>query len=215
MRIQHRIATVLKPLVFEDEVRPRRVKFGVGRGIVLLTNRRRGIQQELGLYESELSRVYRRSIDSRSVAYDIGAGNGREALILARLGAQLVVAFDPDPGYAKVAAANLELNPELAASIRYLPVAFEGVEPGWPAPTFAKIDVDGYEAEVLTRLPSSCERIVVETHSRRLEHECLDLLRKKGYAVELVRNAAWRRIYPEYGRPELNRWLLASRSPRS
>jgi predicted RNA methylase len=209
--VQHRITTAIKPLFFRDVTRPRSVKFGVGRGTVLLTNRRRGLQEELGLYETELSRVYRRHVGEYSVVYDIGAGNAREALIFARLGAAAVLAFDPDPGYARIARINLELNPQLAEHIRYFATAFVDVDPQWPVPTFAKIDVDGAEIEVLKRLPETTSAIVVETHGAGLEDECTELLQRRGYAVRLIRNAVWRKVYPEYGRLEVNRWLLGSR----
>jgi hypothetical protein len=77
-------------------------------------------------------------------------------------------------------------------------------------PAFIKIDVDGSEVEVLHLVPHA-STIVVETHASSLEEECQRLLHAKGYFTEIIHNAWWRRLYPEYRPIELNRWLLAIR----
>ena len=47
---------------------------------------------------------------------------------------------------------------------------------------------------------------------RRLEQECLRILRDAGYRTIVVPNAWWRHFVPELRPLELNHWLVAFRS---
>ena len=99
MVAEHRLKLLVKPLLIPDETKPRTIKRGPGRGTVALLNRRHDLQREFGLYESELNNIYRTSISSDSVVYDIGAGDGVTTLLYASLAsAGRVFAFEPEPG---------------------------------------------------------------------------------------------------------------------
>jgi precorrin-6B methylase 2 len=204
MRVQHRLKSALKPLLFRDATSPRSVKTGPGRGVIALLNRRHDLQREFGLYERELHAVYRRVIRPGNVVYDIGAADGLDALTYAALGAR-VIAFEPDPDAVAKLERNLLLNP--GADVTVVPKAYA---PGLAPPAdVVKIDVDGAEVEVLEALPGTPVAIVVETHSEDLEASCRTILVEKGYDVRTVPNAWWRRLYPEWRPTEFNRWLVA------
>jgi predicted nicotinamide N-methyase len=176
--------------------------------VIALLNRRHDLQREFGLYESELSALYRRCLGPGVLAFDIGAADGLTSLIFANRGAK-VVAFEPDEAAIAKFEANLELNPRLASRITL--VAEEYRPPADLAPRFVKIDVDGGEVEVLHQIIGAPQCIVVETHSKTLERDCQDLLSIRGYGVQVVRNRWWRVIYPEYRPIGFNRWLIAVR----
>ena len=217
----------LKPLLFRDEVAPRRVRFGVGRGLVLLLNRRHELQKELGLWEIETQPVYKRWVTPGSVAFDVGAAEGDSALLLARLAAPApIVAFEPDPALRERLPRNAALNPGLPRPV-VLPwfagarddgggtvsldsVVARGIA---PPPRFIKIDVDGGELDVLSGMQDLLAHhrpvVLVEVHGMDRERECQQYLSARGYTVRIIKNAWWRALYPEHRPIGHNRWLLA------
>lgn len=206
MHLQARLKRAVKPLLFADDAKPRTIKLGPGRGIVVILNRRHDLQREFGLYERELHHVYRRGIARGAVAYDVGAADGLEALMYAALGAR-VFAFEPNADAVGALRRNVALNPDLDVT-----VVAGRFEPGHaPAPDFVKIDVDGAELEVLHALSDLPSTIVIETHSPQLESACADALEVCGYTVQIVGPARWRRLYPEWRPIEFNRWLVGRR----
>jgi len=209
MEAQHRLKQAVKPLFVRGGRVPRRVRSGPARGVLLVLDRRTGLQVELGLYESELSGIYREYVRPESVVWDVGAGDGATALLYANLGA-FVVAWEPDPAALDRFAENLRLNPELAQRIELVPDPFAS-SAEVARPDFVKVDVEGAELDVLAGTPDA-RAILVETHSRSLEAQALALLRGRGYEARVIRNAAWRRLYPEYRPLPHNRWVLGVRS---
>ena len=208
MELQHRAKRALKPLLFRGGAKPRRVRFGPARGVVLLLDRRTGLQVELGLYESELSRVYREHVRPGTVVWDVGASDGATALLYANLGAR-VVAWEPDARALRRFEENLALNPELAARVELVCGPYARPEEG-AGPDLVKIDVEGAELNVLAETPGG-RAILVETHSPELEARTLAHLCGRGYDVRVIRNAAWRSLYPEYRPLAHNRWVLGVR----
>ncbi len=87
LTVEAALKRLLKPLLFRDEVAPRPVRFGVGRGLVFLLNRRHELQKELGLWEIEAQRIYARWVTPGSTVFDVGAADGDSTLLLARLAA--------------------------------------------------------------------------------------------------------------------------------
>jgi precorrin-6B methylase 2 len=223
MTVQARAKGFVKPMLFADEERLRTVRRGPGRSVHAYLNRRHDLQREFGLYESELSRVYRRLIRPDAVVYDIGANDGLTALMFAQLAARgHVYAFEPAAHELAALKRNLAANPLLAPRVTVVPAAVGGSTSPTSidafaererAPAFVKIDVDGAELEVLDgmreTLRTHAPALVVETHSRELEQRCLVLLDTAGYRVRVRRNASWRALYPEMRPIEHNRWLVA------
>ncbi|HEV2439644.1 MAG TPA: FkbM family methyltransferase [bacterium] len=222
---------LLKPLLFRDEVAPRRVRFGAGQGLVLLLNRRHELQKELGLWEIEAQSIYKRWVARGGTVFDIGASEGDSALLLASLAAPgTVVAFEPDPALRDRLPQNAALNPGLPPFV-VLPwfvgardddgrtVTLDSVvaRGAAPPPQFIKIDVDGGELDVLSGaqllLAAHKPIVFVEVHGLDRERDCLAFFAAHGYEVRIVKNAWWRALYPEHRPIGHNRWLLGV--PRS
>jgi SAM-dependent methyltransferase len=174
----------------------------------MMLDRRFDLQREFGLYESETHAVVRRYVKPGTVVYDIGAGDGYEALGFARLGAR-VFAFDPDPDAAARLRQNLEMNPALSRRVTVYGELFPPARE-LPSADFAKLDVDGGERAVLQHL-DSVPALLIETHSAELEAACISYLVDRGYTTTVIPNASWRTLYPEWRPIEHNRWLVASR----
>ncbi|HEV2284296.1 MAG TPA: FkbM family methyltransferase, partial [bacterium] len=225
--IEARLKRLLKPLLFRDEVAPRRVRFGIGRGLVLLLNRRHELQKELGLWEIEAQPIYKRWVTRGSTVFDIGASGGDSALLLARLAAPgTVVAFEPDPALRRRLPQNAALNPGLpplfilpwfagardddGGTVTLDSIVARGTV---PPPQFIKVDVDGAELDVLAGaqqvLASHRPILFVEVHGIDRERDCVAFLHSRGYEVRIVKNAWWRALYPEHRPIGHNRWLLA------
>lgn len=211
----------LKPLLFRDEVAPRRIRFGVGRGLVLLLNRRHEVQKELGLWQIEAQAIYRRWVRRGTTVFDVGAGEGHSALLLARLAAPArTVVFEPNPALRARLPHNVLLNPGLPKPL-ILPwsagardngkgtVTLDGVVADGivPPPQFVNVDVHGAELEVLRgmRQVLATHRPVLFVDVSRVEREgeCMAFLTPRGYAVRVVKKAWWHRSMGAA------RWLLA------
>jgi precorrin-6B methylase 2 len=223
--MQARAKGAIKPMLVADEELLRTVRFGPGRGVRAYLNRRHDLQREFGLYESELSALYRRLIDPDSIVYDVGANDGLTALMFAKLAARgHVYAFEPEAHSLSALERNLAANPMLAPRVTVVPAAaghssantsIDAFAEREPPPMFVKIDVDGAELDVLEGMRSTLRThfpaLVVETHSRELEERCVALLDEAEYRVTVRRNAWWRVLYPEMRPIEHNRWLVAER----
>jgi methyltransferase FkbM-like protein len=89
--------------------------------------------------------------------------------------------------------------------------AFEGI---LSAPVFIRVDVDGFEMDVLQGAIGLLEkmkvRVLLETHSPALEESCNYFLKELGYDTKIVTNAWWRILVRDRRQIELNRWLVAS-----
>ena len=140
----------------------------------------------------------------------------------------MVIAFEPDALEHDRLERNLELNPDLRERVKIVPERLGVSEPAGDEetvklddlvasdlapPAFVKIDVDGAELEVLQSAEETLRTfqptVVVETHSQQLEDGCIRLLTGLGYSTEVVENAWWRTLYPEFRPIAHNRWLLA------
>jgi hypothetical protein len=231
MRLRQAVVSTLKPSLFRDELRPTKVCFGVGRGLVFMLNRRHALQRWLGIEETESQRIFRRFVARGNVVFDVGAYDGDTALQLAKLAVPgRVVAFEPNPSMRRLLEENAALNPQLPP-LQVVP-SFAGAQDDGdrivtldsfvargkaPPPNFVKIDVDGAELDVLSGMEQIMKTVrpvvLVEVHSADLEGSCDVFLSRCGYDVRIIKNVWWRVLYPEWRPIKLNRWLLAV--PRS
>lgn len=200
---------------------PRRLPFGIARGVRMRIDFEHHTRTYLGLYEIELNRHLRRHLRGGVTAFDVGAQHGYDALVIAKHTRAAVVSFECDPVCLRGMTQTFALNPELGPLIS--PVeAIVGDAPGQLGlddyaygegfvPDFIKLDIEGGEMAALRsahRLLS--ERgpvLIVEVHSADLERDCGRLLVDHGYRVLIV-NQRW--AWPDH-RPTAatNRWLVA------
>src|SRR5262245_41114639 len=182
MALQDRVKRATKKHFFKDELVVRRIRGGPASGVNILLNRLQGLQVEFGLYESELHAIYRRVIHAGRYVWDIGAGDGYTGLLYANLGAR-VRAYEPDADALFLLDANLRLNPGLASRISVVRTVYVHEEEE-ELPSFAKIDVDGAEDDVLMALPR-LPVVLTETHGRELEARCVKILNDRRYATRV------------------------------
>jgi hypothetical protein len=159
---------------------------------------------------------------------DVGAGAGELAVyFLKRSQSKSVYAFEPQRSRTELLELNagynlserevgnrlLVYNKFVSDKINDDSVALDALNLDPSQRGFLKVDVDGFELEVLRSgveiLKSGNVDILIETHSLELEQECESLLLDLGYKPQILRNAWWRLIIPERRPIEHNRWLVA------
>lgn len=206
----------------------RRVKAGAFRGIKMNLDLSHESQMYLGLAEREIQTALVAFSCGVRTAIDVGAAFGEYALFfLLKSTARRVFAIDPDPAMQKYLYDNLTLNGLSAdGRFRFLgdrvsdadsaeTITLDALIPQIEAPCLVKVDVDGDELAVLRGarrlLSADGVRWIMETHSKRLETDCIVIFRAAGYQTTIVSNAWWRTIVPEQRPVEQNRWLLAAK----
>ena len=192
---------------------------------------RRQTQIWLGLYEREIFKWLACLSKGIQTAADIGCSDGfYTSFLLLRSSAERVWSFDPDPRFAKVISENLALNdfkgierwrfvPRCVGNTAKDHFSLAQLEQSLRPPALLKIDVEGAELSVLQSamdlLKNNDVRCIVETHSIRLETECLAFFTALGYRTEILRNAWWRTLVPEERPIPHNRWLIAFNDNRA
>ncbi len=221
-----RILSKLKSTLVQPGRRPRKILYGVNRGLVMDLDLRHDLQRQLGLYEREISHFFHQCAQRINTAIDVGAGDGYYTLyFLAKTSARNVFAFEPSEEARNRIQENLRANgldhdsrlvlSSLSVSSRSegATTNLESLSQTIETPCLIKIDVEGAEVDVLAGagrvlgLPDVLW--IIETHSRCLEEECDNCLTRWGYETVIVPNARWRAILPELRPISHNRWLFA------
>lgn len=179
-------------------------------------------QRYWGFDEREiLGPIQRLSSVCRSLI-DVGANDGYYTMSFLQSPAERVVACEPGPVVdllLRNAAAN-GYQVDQRFSVISKPI---GQGPGCmtvtelvnylPRPIFFKVDIDGGEYELLTSAEGctaiSETRWLIETHSPKLEEQCISWLQSHGHRTQIIYNARWRVLLPELRPIPHNRWLMA------
>lgn len=204
----------------------RRLPLGIGRGIRLDIDLAVQTKMLLGLYEIELNRYLRRLCRPGFNCFDVGAQFGYDALLLAKLSGGRVASFECDDDILDELARNVASNEHLRGRIEIVKgfvtsttdqasgsIALDDVAFGGSAfvPDFIKMDIEGGEFDALRGARAILERrrpdLLIETHSRQVEMDCLDYVRALGYETTIVDA---RKLLPDYRPVEHNRWFVAS-----
>jgi hypothetical protein len=201
---------------------PRRLPLGIARGVRMEVDFAYLTRTYLGLYEVELNRHLRRILKPGITAFDVGAQNGYDALVIAKRTRAPVASFECDARQVARMAQTFALNPELEGLIRPVEAMvgdadtelgldeFAFSDAGF-VPDFIKLDIDGGELSALR----SAERLlgqhhpalIVEVHSSGLEQGCGQLLLDYGYSPIIVNQ---RLLLPDRRPDAFNRWLVAA-----
>jgi len=217
----------LKNQVVSSGSEPRVIRTGAFKGLRMHLDLRRQAQVYLGLYERELHDSLSEFGRDAVTALDVGVSDGAYSLyFLERTQARTIYAFEPDPAGRELFLSNLQLNgldrdPRLRlvdapAGSGTTPdtLALDSLLSSIEVPCVAKVDVEGYEAEVLAGAAQLLARggisWIIETHSLALEQTCVRVLESHGLAVKIVSPAWWRWAVPEARPIPHNRWLVAA-----
>jgi hypothetical protein len=207
-------------------VKETRILAGPARGVRMSLDFSGQTPKYLGMFEWELHRFYRQVLPSAKLVFDIGGAEGYTALLYAANSPGQIYTFEPNPSEVGLLEANIARNPGLRDRIVVRPEAIgrqngsgattlDSISADLGAPDFIKIDVDGWELDVLAggarTLSEKRPHLVVETHTKRLEDQCGELLLECGYRPIIKHNReVWRETR---GGSSHNRWLLASGTP--
>jgi hypothetical protein len=204
-----------------------RVQRGLFKGLTLNLDLHHQSQVMWGLWERETHSQVRSLLTGCHSAVDVGACAGEFTLLFLRSpGLHSVTAIEPYPPNLPRLDANLRLNgldqdPRLTLHTQRLgsdttdrlTLRLDDLTIPSDGPVFIKIDVDGGELDVLQSGPKLLQRpdvrLLVETHSVQLEHDCLSFLTTAGCHCQIIPNAWWRRFLPEDRPIGQNRWLSA------
>lgn len=221
-----KLLSTIKQHLVSSERTPRSIKTGVFRGLNMSLNLRYQTQLYLGLFERELHNHIKTLSTDIHTAIDIGAGEGEYTLyFLLKTSARRIFAFEPSAGDRAQLTDNIKLNTLTSDRRLELSSDFVGsrnaarectldsLSPFLNQPCLIKIDVEGGEAEILKGAASLLNafetRWIIETHSKRLEEECVCILTQAGYRTRIVHNSWWRFFIPEQRTLPHNRWLTA------
>lgn len=216
----------LKTLLVPSGVRPRTVLSGAFRGLKMEMDLQNALQFWAGFYERETYRWIRKFAAGCCSGLDVGAAKGEFTLYLLKsTRAARIIAFDPDSENEATFTRNLSINgfsegDRLTRVRQFVGTgkngtvrldAFEGV---LSSPVFVRVDVDGFEMDVLQGAIGLLEkmkvRLLLETHSQVLEKDCNHFLQSLGYHTKIVKNAWWRIVVRDQRPIGFNRWLVAS-----
>jgi len=204
-------------------IRPRKILFGAGRGIVLCANPKDSAQRYFGLEELEIAKEFVNFAKRSKSFCDIGASDGWYCLLARKHNPVLqMVALEPQPRSS--ALTNLRVNhldgdptfQWIEARCGSTGRRLDDVLAGLPQPILLKMDIEGGELDALstgirTLRESECV-LIVETHSRELEEKCIELLQSINYRVKVIPNGWYRSLIHEQRPAAHNRWFRAVRA---
>jgi hypothetical protein len=183
----------------------------------------------MGLDEREIESVTRRYAAIAKTAVDVGAHDGWYSLFFAsQPNIRRVLAFEPDLAHHSRFNENLSANDgrfrkKVELSAKFVGrfddadnVTLDRLLSDCLYPVVIKVDVDGGELEVLSGLRETLRRrramLIVETHSVRLEAQCLSFLETVGYRGMVIENAWYRALIRDVRPIAHNRWFSAEPS---
>lgn len=224
-----RLLSKIKNLFMPKGRSARRIMTGIFKGLVMDLDLASQAQVHAGLFERE---VYKWAVElSKDIntAIDIGAAAGEYTLyFIKKTSAAKVFSFEPSEDHRMLLTKNLGLNNIKDNKIILSPkmvssrdsdktLTLDSLIDRVSVPCLLKIDTDGTEVDILKGaglfLELSDVRLIIETHSKKLEEGCISLLSKAGFTTKVIPNAWWRLFIPELRPTAHNRWLVATKSP--
>jgi hypothetical protein len=221
-----RLVSKLKDVIVSPERKPRAIRAGPFRGIVMNLSLQSQTQIYLGLHEKETHGWLHRFSSDIATAIDIGVAYGELTIyFLTKTRVAKVFAFEPDLNCIPFLRENLGLNGVgktdrvevstkfVGASDNEREIRLDSLAGSVRTPCFVKMDVEGAEEQILmgatnfNSLPGI--RWLIETHSKELEAGCQDILTRAGFETKIIPNAWWRVFVPEMRACAHNRWLVA------
>jgi hypothetical protein len=216
--MRSRALTYLKSAVLSDRAVVSTIRFGIFNGIQMMLRPVDSQQLRFGLWERETYKYIKIAAERSSWLIDIGASPGELSLFFSlKTQARSIVAIDPN---VDLLLTNVALNQatRIEAIKGYAgrntgQIALDDITVHRDQTGLIRIDAEGDELDILISgnavLKEATPLLLIETHSLKLERECMLLLKSSGYDTTIIHNAWWRFILPERRPLEQNRWLWA------
>jgi hypothetical protein len=219
---------ILKNIFFKNGNETRSILFGIGMNIKMKIDIDSKLQRLLGLDEREIQTVFRSYAKQSRCFIDVGSSDGYYGLLFRKYNKTgRIFLIDANERFKNVQKENFSLNNYDLVNVEFIS-KYTGSESNQTTVRlidivdakktdilFLKIDVDGAEMDVLKGSKSIFDefdcKIIIETHSKLLEEQCIDFLKSLGYEVEIIDNGWYRSIIPELRTIEHNRWLSAEK----
>ncbi|HVX51513.1 MAG TPA: FkbM family methyltransferase [Chitinophagaceae bacterium] len=215
----------MKHFLFGNGVQEKRIFFGKAKGIRLCMDPNYNAQKIIGSYEHEIQSVFVKQAKRSDCFFDIGAAEGYYSLLYKKynpLGE--VYLFDIDKNLRSVQEAHFALNKIADGFHLYFKSVSDKNDEWQISPdslhiknnkVLIKVDVEGAESVVLRGMNHLLKEndcwLIIETHSKQLEKDCMSFLTQHGYHTKIINNAWWRFFIPERRPLSHNRWLAAWR----
>lgn len=195
----------------------RKVIFGPASGCTLLIDFHYEMPLYLGYYEIELNHHIKQLVRAGYKCFDVGAQNGYDSLILAKLSGSTVISFDCDQNCVNNMTATFAKNSyQIIAHYGFVSdqsgldkITLDEAANQYFIPDFIKIDIEGFELNALKGasglLSSRCPNLIVETHSLETEINCIQFLKSFGYDPAIVNQ---RTFWKDRRLISHNRWLI-------
>jgi hypothetical protein len=217
----------IKYLLFGSKKNIFTIKWGIARGLKMKIDPRNRSLRILGLDEYELQPIYKKYSPTSTIYLDLGSSDGYYPLIYRNLNSKgIVYSFDANPVLIAEQPANFTLNgfeiDNLHLFTKFVSdennnnhTSIDEVLNFKQKNIFIKIDVEGAEWKALKGmrnllLSNNCT-LLVETHSKELEENCLFYLGLLKYDCVIIKRGWWRWLFPEKRVLPHNRWFLAKK----
>ncbi len=217
----------IKKLLVGDKIDYHKIKLGIAKGLTFKLNPSHSSQIIWGLNELEIHPYFNKYARKTDNILDIGAAFGYYSLIYRKLNNKgRILTFEPGIGrFHQEIKANFEKSNYSMENVELIG-KMVGVEEnddfvkiddyfgaGEKNKILFKVDVDGGELDVLksgveTFSKNECY-FIIETHSPKLEKECIQFMHSINYQTKIIKNAWYRKFVPENRPLELNRWFVA------
>jgi len=220
---------LLKNLLLSTKLKPRFIWFGIGSGIKMLINPSYKTQRIIGMDEREIQKTFKQFSRKSKLFIDIGASDGYYGLIYRKLNKNgLIYLFDGESSFKETQIINFSLNNYSLTKVElfnkyvgsenndFTITVNDLINPELEDIIFIKIDVEGAELNVLNGLSKILKnyncKLIIETHSKKLEEECIDKLLELDYKFKILPKGWYRFIMPESRPIDHNQWLSAEKN---
>ena len=210
-------------MIFGKGIQKKVILFGKARGIKMYVDTENKIQRIIGADEREIQNTFAGFSKKCEILFDIGSSDAYYGLFYKKYNPSgQAYLFDADEKFKKIQEEHFELNNiKNGIHLYYKFVSNKNDEKNICLDSFNlkdhnvlfKIDVEGGELKVLEGIENMLKNnkcfLIIETHSRQLELDCIKFLKKNNFQTQIIKNAWWRFLMPEQRPLAQNRWLKA------
>lgn len=213
---------LIKHLLFGKGLQQKKIILGKAKGIKMYIDPTYKIQRIIGADEHEIQSLFVDFAKKCNCFFDVGASDGYYSLLYKKynpLGE--VYLFDADEKFEEIQKKHFAINNINEGFHLYFKfVSNKTNDRQISLDTFKikdkalfKVDVEGAELLVLEGISNLLQNndcwLIIETHSKQLEKDCINFLSRNKYQTRIIKNAWWRLILGERRPIEHNRWLVA------